>query len=366
MKAIRHVIKITCQNPLYLRIFLLSIVTAMATTAIIYGAMVKRVELTVNGQTVKVATAKRTLAEVLDDEGITVREYDYTSVPLTAKIKDGDRIVVQSAVPVILSDEGQRRIIFTPEPTVGEALQRLGISLHHEDRVHPPLNAAVTPNTMIVIDRVRTVVEETRETIPYEVVENKDATLPQGKTKVIQEGEEGTVVTKRENVYVNGRKIAQRTIARKVEKPKQDKVIAVGAQKPVTVLSASSPDVHTVTKNGMTFGVKKILRNVSLTAYDAGPESTGKSEKHPHYGITYTGTKVQEGRTAAVDPQVIPLGWWFYIEGVGLRRAEDIGSAVKGKKIDLYVDSAEDADRFGLKRGYTVYVIGPEKPGNTK
>jgi 3D (Asp-Asp-Asp) domain-containing protein len=71
---------------------------------------------------------------------------------------------------------------------------------------------------------------------------------------------------------------------------------------------------------------------------------------------------VKEGRTIAVDPNVIPLGWWVYIEGIGFRRAEDKGSAIKGKKIDIYYDSEAKAERFGKKKGYTVYVIGPSKP----
>jgi 3D (Asp-Asp-Asp) domain-containing protein len=112
----------------------------------------------------------------------------------------------------------------------------------------------------------------------------------------------------------------------------------------------------------VTFDYKQILKNVKLTAYSAGVESTGKGEDHPAYGKTYTGTTVTEGRTIAVDPKVIPLGWWVYIEGLGLRRAEDIGSAVKGQKIDVYFESHAYANKFGTKQGYTVYVIGPKKP----
>ena len=58
-------------------------------------------------------------------------------------------------------------------------------------------------------------------------------------------------------------------------------------------------------------------------------------------GITATGTKVQAGRTIAVDPRVIPYGTRVYIEGIGYRVAEDCGGAVKGKHIDLYVDRSD-------------------------
>ena len=82
-----------------------------------------------------------------------------------------------------------------------------------------------------------------------------------------------------------------------------------------------------------------MLKNVTLTAYSAGVASTGKAKSHPEYGITASGTTVTEGRTIAVDPKVIPMGWWVYIEGIGFRRAEDTGSAVKGNKIDVYFES---------------------------
>lgn len=51
-------------------------------------------------------------------------------------------------------------------------------------------------------------------------------------------------------------------------------------------------------------------------------------------GKTYSGTPVTYG-TLAVDPSVIPLGTRVYIPGYGIGKAEDIGGAVKGNKIDL-------------------------------
>lgn len=49
------------------------------------------------------------------------------------------------------------------------------------------------------------------------------------------------------------------------------------------------------------------------------------------------------GQTVAVDPDVIGKLRWIYIDGIGLRRAEDCGGAVKGYHIDVAVGSHEEA-----------------------
>lgn len=99
----------------------------------------------------------------------------------------------------------------------------------------------------------------------------------------------------------------------------------------------------------------------TLTAYTAGYESTGKTPSHPAYGITASGAKVKENHTIAVDPDVIPLGSLVYIEGIGLRKAEDTGSAIKGHKIDIYIPDLEEALAFGVKENVRVFVLGPDK-----
>lgn len=102
--------------------------------------------------------------------------------------------------------------------------------------------------------------------------------------------------------------------------------------------------------------VEKVLSS-TLTAYTAGEESTGKTPAHPQYGITYSGVRAEEGRTVAVDPKVIPLGSTVYIEGVGIRRAEDTGSAIKGSKIDVFMNDVTEARTFGVKRNVKVFVL---------
>lgn len=65
-------------------------------------------------------------------------------------------------------------------------------------------------------------------------------------------------------------------------------------------------------------------------------------------GITATGTIATEGRTIAVDPDVIPLGSIVEINGVEYV-AEDVGGAIKGDRIDLYFNSHEDALEWGVQ-----------------
>lgn len=102
--------------------------------------------------------------------------------------------------------------------------------------------------------------------------------------------------------------------------------------------------------------IDKIL-SFNLTAYTSGPESTGKFPGHPEFGITSTGTHATEGRTIAVDPRVIPYGTKVYIEGVGIRTAEDTGGAIKGNRIDVYMDDLGQARTFGVKRDVRVYIL---------
>ena len=72
---------------------------------------------------------------------------------------------------------------------------------------------------------------------------------------------------------------------------------------------------------------------------------------------TATGSRPKEGRTIAVDPKVISYGSTIYIEGYGYFIAEDTGGAIKGNRIDIFVNDYNKAKQLGRKTA-NVWLIG--------
>lgn len=113
-----------------------------------------------------------------------------------------------------------------------------------------------------------------------------------------------------------------------------------------------------VQAGGRTFRVTAKLR-MSATTYTTGEPGVGR--------VTFTGTRARVGE-AAVDPRFVPLGSWLYVVGYQtpylpagglLEHAEDIGSLIKGDRIDLYMaTSLQEVAAFG-RQPVTVYVLTP-------
>ena len=69
-------------------------------------------------------------------------------------------------------------------------------------------------------------------------------------------------------------------------------------------------------------------------------------------GNTASGNAVRPG-TVAADPRVLPRGSRIRIRGPrvgGTYTVEDDGAAMKGRRVDIYMPSCDEAKRFGRQR----------------
>ena len=90
------------------------------------------------------------------------------------------------------------------------------------------------------------------------------------------------------------------------------------------------------------------------TAYSPTPENWGYA--------TASGNRAREG-VVAVDTRVIPLGTKLYVKSnvagipdYGYCIAWDVGGSIKNMRVDLFMESEDDCNRFGV-RDVTVYVL---------
>ena len=242
--------------------------------------------------------------------------------------------------------------------TVEQALSGAGIALGALDRVEPALTAPIAEATDIRVIRVRQSQEHHQEVVPFDYIHRDDPTLPLGLRLQVQAGSPGTLIRRIETRTEDG-EVVSRTVAedRMLDMPRAD-VVAYGTKSLSGSLASLEAATRLVPGYGAvasdTLAVSRIL-HVVATGYEAGPRSTGKQPGHQWYGVTSIGWRATPG-IIAVDPDVIPYKTRLYVPGYGFGIAGDTGSAIVGRRIDLFYDTEQEAVRWGL-RNLPVYVL---------
>lgn len=72
---------------------------------------------------------------------------------------------------------------------------------------------------------------------------------------------------------------------------------------------------------------------------------------------TASGVRAVEGITVAADTRKLPLGTRIYIEGVGERIVQDVGGAIKGNKLDIYVNNHSNCYNPAYNTTAKVYIL---------
>lgn len=88
-----------------------------------------------------------------------------------------------------------------------------------------------------------------------------------------------------------------------------------------------------------------------------GKEMKVRATAYCNDPITSTGKKPRPYHTLAVDPKVIPYGSRVYIpEFNKVFIAEDCGGAIKGNRIDIYMNNEYECRQWGV-RNITIIIL---------
>ncbi len=289
-----------------------------------YTSLIPReVNAIINGESRKVETKAYTIEEFLDEQHIEYCSDDYISHPVSTYIYDGISFRLRHATDFKVTADGRTKKYKTLCRTVGDALKDCGIKVGDADIVTPGLDTEIGDDLEVVIRRVTTSQETVEEEVDFNTIEKDDASLEQGRTKVETEGSKGKDKVTYEITYIDGVESERKEISRETVTAAVDKVILNGTK---------------VSFNGKSYSRKLVVKAYSYTGG----------------GRTAMGTKARVGEIA-VDPKVIPLGSRVYIEGVGARIAEDTGGNIKGNTIDIYMNTAAECRKWGV-RTVTIYI----------
>lgn len=232
--------------------------------------------------------------------------------------------------------------------TVKELLSDLKIKVDDDDIVIPDLDTELKSEGKISIIKVDVKVIEKEVEAPFKTIKKKNKELTHKQSRILVQGVNGKNKVKCK-VYYAGDKLI-----------KEEVIHVETIVKPIDqVFEEGTKDVFTNDRGDFT--ARKAIKMVA-TAYEAGFQSTGKRHGDKGYGITASGARAKRG-TVAVDPRVIPLGTKLYVKSLtpgvpdyGFAIAQDTGGAIKGNKIDLFMDTVWECMQFG-RRPVMVYIL---------
>ena len=265
-----------------------------------------------NGYEMTALTSKTTVSEVLEENNIVLKEDQKTIPDLDSEISAGQNIQItdKSYNEVQIAKISEE----DAETTLEQLLQNY---------------APITEK--IVVEQVA---------IPYETITKNSTSADSNTTnKVLKEGKDGIKEVTYKIKYQNEVEIEKTVISEVVVQEPVNKIVQV-KKKVETSRSVDLPRTSSSESNTTTAVIGG--ETYKITAYCSCSKCCGKTT-----GRTASGTQATAGRTVAA-PSKFAFGTKLNIGG-HIYTVEDRGGAIKGNRIDVYVNSHSAALQWGVK-----------------
>ncbi|MCT2339054.1 resuscitation-promoting factor [Corynebacterium sp. p3-SID1056] len=162
----------------------------------------KPVAVVVDGVAQELTSTAATVGDLLDEAGMAANAA--TDVDRDQPVTEGLNVDVTTPKIVSINDGGAVTYTSAAAKTVGDLLAERGITFDSNDRLNVPLDAQVTPNMQINLDRVEIVKDREVVDVKAPAKYIDDPEMEEGTEEIREEGVLGEKQVIRHTVLVNG------------------------------------------------------------------------------------------------------------------------------------------------------------------
>jgi len=146
--------------------------------------------------------------------------------------------VSQADITVSISADGATQQVSVPAgSTAQQAVAATGVTLGELDRLEPPGYTVLSDGDSVRVRRIREEFDTQQVVIPFEHQELRNESLPEGETRLIQAGQNGSKELTYRHVYEDGVETSSSVVKEVILQPSTPEIVMLGVQTPFAPLT---------------------------------------------------------------------------------------------------------------------------------
>ena len=231
----------------------------------------RKLTVTVDGATREYWTTATSVEAALQELGIRADSAKLSASRSMTLGRQGLTLSVTTPKAVVVRVDGRNRTATTTGATVADVLRELKVTKDSDDRVKPGLTTAITPGLKIAVQRVTASTVRDTQAIAAPVSQRNVSTLYKGQSKVLEAGSAGAKVLTYKVVKVDGKVESKKLVKAAVTQRPVTRVIGIGTKSRPAPKPAPAP----APSAGNTSGAGINMSNAAMWDRIAQCESSG-------------------------------------------------------------------------------------------
>lgn len=288
--------------------------------------------------------------QALSRAGITLKENDTVTTRETALVYS--RVSISRGVSVTLVADGRETPCTVTGGTVAELLEQNSITLGENDYCDKELSALLEDGDVITVRRVEKKVVKEQVAIPCDTVYKSSSLLRNGRSMLITEGTNGLAENTYEELW-SGDTLVSRVLVSTKEVTAPRSALVIEGQRGAAISRLDWSDQYPLDANGIPVSYEKVKTGQKATGYSAGENSYGSSGGYCYYGTIAVNPKEYPYGTKLY----IRNSDGSFVYGYAL--ASDTGGFISGEvgvDVDLFYETYRESALNSL-RTVDIYVL---------